>query len=113
MQHQPEFLTVDDVVQGARAVQDVLSLPRWKNRFENVLDALYDEGMGIQRDAEGAPVGTGERNIKALDLLLQYRFGKPVAVNENINREVGAEEIAQMASQVYGKLHAVPRDESA
>lgn len=110
MAHQPDFLTVDDVVHGARAVQEILTLPRWKNRFEDLLDLLYDEAAGIVRDEEGVRVSKRQVNLKAAETLLQYRYGKPVAVNENINREIGADEISSMANEVYGKLHAVPRD---
>lgn len=111
MAGQPEFLTVDDVVHGARAVQEILTLPRWKHRFEDVLDALFDEGMGIHRDGDGAPVKQGQRNVKALELLLQYRYGKPVTLNENLNRDISAEDVAAMAERVRDKL--TPPSEAA
>ena len=113
MAGQPEFLTVDDVVHGARAVQEILSKRRWENRFEDVLDALFDEGMGFQRDEEGAVAKKGQRNVKALELLLQYKYGKPVTLNENLNRDISAEDVAAMAEKVRGQLTVVPPSEAA
>lgn len=112
MAGQPEFLTVDDVVHGARAIQEILTRPRWNSRIEDVLDAMYDEAVGIVRDERGAPQPKRKQpNVKAGETLLQYRYGKPVTLNENLNRDVTAEEVAQMAERVRDKL--TPPSEAA
>lgn len=116
MAGQPEFLTVDDVIHGARAVQTILSKGRWENRIEDVLEKVYEAAVGRvsvgEKGTAEERVVAKEPNMKAAELLLQYKFGKPVTLNENINRDLTADEIAATAEQVGRHLKLV-KDESA
>lgn len=87
----PEWLTVEDAIHGARTIQEVLSGAEWRQRWEDITGALFRRA--VNDDDPGAN--------KAAELLLSYRFGKPVALDVSVRQtQLTAEDVAQIAANL-------------